>query len=77
MVGQPSLPVATLTLRTLRESAGLSQEAFARLLSVSRMSVIRWERGSHRPSSAHISAMAKVLGVHAQLVLDALDGAAA
>ena len=35
----------TLTLKQLREKAGLSQEALARLLDVSGKTVSNWERG--------------------------------
>lgn len=35
----------TLTLKQLREKAGLSQEALARLLGVSSKTVSNWERG--------------------------------
>lgn len=38
------------TLQSLRSSAGLSQEALARLLGVSFVSINRWERGASAPS---------------------------
>ena len=42
--GQPD-PKPPLTLKQLREHAGLSQEALARLLGVSSKTVSNWERG--------------------------------
>lgn len=42
--GQPD-PKPLLTLKQLRERAGLSQEALARLLGVSSKTVSNWERG--------------------------------
>ncbi|MBI4783817.1 MAG: helix-turn-helix transcriptional regulator [Oscillatoriophycideae cyanobacterium NC_groundwater_1537_Pr4_S-0.65um_50_18] len=35
----------TMTLKQLREKAGLSQEALARLLDISGKTVSNWERG--------------------------------
>ncbi len=37
-------------IKAIRERMGLRQEAFARLLGVSLMTVNRWERGHFKPS---------------------------
>ena len=41
----------------LRQALGLSQEALAKALGVSRVSVARWETGDHIPSPGHDRAM--------------------
>lgn len=44
-----------VTIKELRTSAGLTQEALAHRLGVSVFSVSRWERGLSRPrSKAHL-----------------------
>lgn len=39
-------------IRTLRKERGLSQEALAQALEVSRQAVTKWEDGSSLPSTA-------------------------
>ncbi len=57
-----SLPV---TLKTLREKAGLSQEGLARLIGVSSKTVSNWERGISIASLTipQVKALCQSLGV--------------
>lgn len=55
-----SLPPGTL-LRTLRRSAGLSQEAVAEALGVTRTSVCRYELGERRPTGDVAQRYARVI----------------
>jgi transcriptional regulator with XRE-family HTH domain len=54
-----------LTLKQLREQAGLSQEALARLVGVSSKTVSNWERGTNVASLTvpQMKALCKALGV--------------
>ena len=45
-------------IRTLRKERGLSQEALAQALEVSRQAVTKWEDGSSLPSTANLFALA-------------------
>jgi len=53
------------TLKQLREQAGLSQEALARLVGVSSKTVSNWERGTNAASLTvpQMKALCEVLGV--------------
>lgn len=53
-------------LRTLREQAGLSQEALADLAAIHRTYVSSVERGQRNISLANIQALADALGVSTQ-----------
>lgn len=44
------LAESSISIRVVRESQALSQEAFARLLGVSVRTIARWESGVSRPS---------------------------
>lgn len=55
-----SLPTPAVA-RAIREHAGASQENLARAVGVTRMSVCRWEKGTHRPRGLHLLAYAAVL----------------
>ena len=46
-----------------RKKAGLSQDALAERIGVSRQAVSKWEIGSAQPDLANIVALAKVFGV--------------
>lgn len=54
-----------LTLKQLREQAGLSQEGLARLVGVSSKTVSNWERGSNVASLTvpQMKALCEALGV--------------
>jgi transcriptional regulator with XRE-family HTH domain len=45
-------------IRSARKRAGLSQVELARLLGVRQSSVSQWERGSTKPSTMHLLALA-------------------
>ena len=51
---------------TLRRARGLSQEALAEQLQVSRQAVSKWERGTSVPSTSHLIALAKLYGVSSE-----------
>ena len=50
-------------IRTLRKDRGLSQEALAQALEVSRQAVTKWEDGSSLPSTANLFALAGFFSV--------------
>ncbi|WP_088893785.1 helix-turn-helix transcriptional regulator [Leptolyngbya ohadii] len=54
-----------VTLKQLREKAGLSQEALARLVGVSSKTVSNWERGTNAASLTvpQMKALCEALGV--------------
>ncbi len=45
-------------IRTLRKERGLSQEALAEALGVSRQAITKWEDGSALPSTANLLSLA-------------------
>jgi transcriptional regulator with XRE-family HTH domain len=48
-------------IRAARRRAGLSQAELAELLGVRQSSVSQWERGSTKPSTVHLLALASAL----------------
>lgn len=50
-------------IRALRKEHGLSQEALAQALEVSRQAVTKWEDGSSLPSTANLFALSGFFGV--------------
>lgn len=50
-------------IRTLRKDLGLSQEALAQALEVSRQAVTKWEDGSSLPSTVNLFALSDFFGV--------------
>lgn len=54
---------------TCRKKAGLSQEALAEKLGVSRQAVSKWETGEAIPELTKIPIMAKIFGVTADFLL--------
>lgn len=50
-------------IRQLRTERGLSQEALAEALDVSRQAVAKWERGASLPSTANLLALSRISGV--------------
>lgn len=58
----------------LRRSRGLSQEALAQALGVSRQAVSRWEMGSAMPDAANILQLSKLFAVTADYLLNDSDG---
>ena len=50
-------------IRKLRTERGLSQEALAEALGISRQAVAKWEGEQSAPSAANLTAMAELFGV--------------
>lgn len=50
-------------IRALRKERGISQEALAQALDVSRQAVTKWEDGSSLPSTANLLALSGFFGV--------------
>ena len=50
-------------LSSLRKQKGISQEALAEKLGVSRQAVSKWENGEAMPETTKLPALAKVFGV--------------
>jgi transcriptional regulator with XRE-family HTH domain len=50
-------------IKTRRKDMGLTQEEFAELIGVDRVTVSRWERGTNRPVGLYAQAVADVLGI--------------
>ena len=63
------LEIFAAHLRTLRQQAGLSQEALAARLGVSAQSVSKWENAANWPEAALILPLARLLGVSADELL--------
>lgn len=61
-------------LQNLRKAAGLSQEALAERLNVTRQAVSKWETGEGKPDIDNLLPLAKLLGTTVDYLLD--DGAA-
>ncbi len=53
----------------LRKDKGLSQEAFAEALGVSRQSVSKWESGAAFPDTDKIIAISELYGVSTDYIL--------
>ena len=63
-------------IRTLRKDRGLSQEALAQALEVSRQAVTKWEDGSSLPSTANLFALSGFFGVPLAELTGTPEGAA-
>lgn len=50
-------------IRSLRQEKGLSQEALAEKLEVSRQAVAKWEHGSANPSTANLIVLGQIFEV--------------
>lgn len=61
-------------LQTLRKAAGLSQEALAEQLNVTRQAVSKWETGEGKPDIDNLLPLARLLHTTVDYLLD--DGAA-
>ncbi len=57
------------TLYALRKQHGLSQEALAEKLNVSRQSVSKWENGSSMPETEKLIAISELFGVSLDLLI--------
>ena len=56
-------------LQALRQSAGMSQDALAERLDVSRQAVSRWERDETMPETDKVVALADIFGVTTDYLL--------
>ena len=63
-------------IRALRKERGLSQEALAQALEVSRQAVTKWEDGSSLPSTANLFALSGFFGVPLAELTGTPEGAA-
>lgn len=63
-------------IRVLRKERGLSQEALAQALEVSRQAVTKWEDGSSLPSTANLFALSGFFGVPLAELTGTPEGAA-
>ena len=63
-------------IRALRKERGLSQEALAQALEVSRQAVTKWEDGSSLPSTANLFALSGFFGVPLAELIGTPEGAA-
>lgn len=57
----------------LRNKAGLSQEALARVMGLSRMTIANWEKGKTEPSASQIKFLADIFGVTTDQLLGQED----
>ena len=57
-------------LQSLRKDAGLSQEALAEQLGVTRQAVSKWETGEGKPDIDNLLPLAKLLGTTVDYLLD-------
>ena len=57
-------------LVTLRKQRGLSQEALAEQLGVSRQAISRWEQGSAQPDAGNLFQLSRLFQVSADCLLD-------
>ena len=64
-------------IRTLRKARGLTQEALAQALEVSRQAVTKWEDGSSLPSTANLFALAGFFSVPLTELTGTPEGASA
>lgn len=64
-----------MTLKQLREKSSLSQEALARRLEVSRVTIANWEAGDTEPSATNARKLARALGVPVGTIIDAVESA--
>lgn len=59
----------------LRNRAGLSQEALARVMGISRMTIANWEQGKTEPSASQVKLLADIFGVTTDQLLGRKDSA--
>lgn len=63
-------------IRTLRQERGLSQEALAERLEVSRQAVAKWEHGAANPSTANLISLSRIFEVPLEELIPAEGGEA-
>ncbi len=57
-------------IREIRIRQGLSQQQLAARLGISDRAISKWELGYSQPSAAHLMALARILGVDAEMFFD-------
>ena len=57
------VPPISARIQRARKTRGLTQEVLAERVQVTRGAIGHWEQGATLPSTAHLNALAKVLGV--------------
>nr|WP_255673889.1 helix-turn-helix transcriptional regulator [Komagataeibacter sp. FNDCF1] len=60
-------------IQLLRRAAGLSQQAFADMLGMSRSAIAFWETGRSSNISEHVSRIARVFGIGEEVFLNGQD----
>lgn len=55
-------------LKAWRTAAGLTQDAVAKQLGVSRPTITQWERGTYRPSREHLAKLDQLYGAQGELI---------
>ena len=56
-------------IQTARKAKGMSQEALAEKIGVSRQAVSKWENGTSDPSTSNLIAIAKLFNLSAEELL--------
>jgi transcriptional regulator with XRE-family HTH domain len=62
-----------LTLRRLREAAGLTRARLAVQLGTSESVVFNWERGQTEPTLSHLRGLARIFGTTIDEIVRAYD----
>ena len=57
------IPAISARIKRARKTRGLTQEVLSERMRVTRGAIGHWEQGATLPSTAHLRALAKVLGV--------------
>ena len=63
-------------IREGRDRLGMSQEALAERLGVSRQAVSKWENGTSDPNTSNLIALAKLYGISAEELLKNVEHSA-
>ena len=63
-----------MTFKEARESVGLTQDALAKLLNISRTTVAMWESGSSLPRADKLPKLAAIFGCTVDDLLNAKKG---
>ncbi len=64
-------PAVNISIRRIRESAGITQAELARRLGVSQSLVNRWESPAGRPQVATLQRIADALGLNLSVIFSA------
>lgn len=58
------LPKFQISLAAARVNAGLTQEEAAKMVHVSKQSIVNWEKGKSEPNISQFRALCDVYGIH-------------